>query len=95
MFSVAYAGDAPWNESRFKHERFDKLLVEARSELDEAKRREMYFEMQKIVRDEGGMIVPMFTNYVEAATTKLKFNNISGLFDLDGCRLAERWWFES
>ena len=48
MFSTAYSGDAKWNDTHFKHEHFDKLLKEARAELDEKKRAEMYFETQKI-----------------------------------------------
>jgi peptide/nickel transport system substrate-binding protein len=49
--------------------------------------------MQKIVRDEGSVVIPMFADYVEAATTKLKFDQVAGNWELDGCKLAERWWF--
>ena len=48
MFSTTYQTGVSWNVSRWSHEQFDKLLVEARAELDDAKRRDMYFEMQKI-----------------------------------------------
>jgi len=95
MFSTTYAEGASWNETHWKHERFNKLLKEARAELDEVKRREMYIEMQHIVSDEGGAIIPLFLSYLFAATNKLKFENVSASFDLDGARLAERWWFES
>ena len=40
MFSTAYSGDAKWNDAHWKNERFDKLLKEARVELDEKKRAE-------------------------------------------------------
>ncbi len=60
MFSVAYAADASWNDTACKHERFNKLLVEARATLDEAKRGEMYMEMQKIVNDNNGQVIPVF-----------------------------------
>ncbi len=66
MFSLAYAEGAAWNESHFSHERFNKILIEARAELDDAKRGEMYFEMQKILRDEGGTIIPFFRNFLYA-----------------------------
>ncbi len=42
MFSQVYAKDAPWNDTHWEHERFNRLLVEARAELDEAKRRTLY-----------------------------------------------------
>jgi len=38
MFSTTYAKDAAWNETLWKHDRFNKLLKEARAELDENKR---------------------------------------------------------
>lgn len=93
MFSTAYAADAKWNDSHFKHERFNKLLLEARSELDSAKRREMYVEMQRIVRDEGGVVVPVFNNYLLACNEKLQHGPMLRYADLDGNKLAERWWF--
>ena len=93
MFSTAYAADAKWNETHWKHERFNKLLKAARAELDQAKRREMYVEMQRIVRDEGGAIIYSFGSDLYAATTKLKFENPAANWECDGCRIAERWWF--
>ena len=95
MFSLGYAADAPWNDTHFKHERFNEILVEARAELDEAKRAEMYHEMQQIMRDEGGTIVPMFRNFVYAARTNVMHDDkLSGNWGLDGSRGTERWWFE-
>ena len=42
MFTQAYGAESNWNETYWKHERFNMLLREARAELDEAKRRDMY-----------------------------------------------------
>lgn len=95
MFTTAYAAGANWNDTYWEHERFNKLLVEARAELDEAKRREMYVEMQTIVHNEGGVIVPMFAQYVAAASDKLAHGEIAGNMGTDGMRLHERWWFKS
>ena len=83
------------NESFWKHERFNKLLREARAEIDETKRREMYVELQRIVSDEGGTVIPTIVSYLMAATTKLKFENVSPHFEFDGFLLPERWWFEA
>jgi peptide/nickel transport system substrate-binding protein len=38
MFTTAYQTRAAWNDSFWSNAKFDKLLVEARSELDPAKR---------------------------------------------------------
>ncbi len=95
MFTTAYAKGAAWNDSFWDNERFNKLLVEARSELDDDKRREMYGEMQDIVRTDGGVIVPMFASYVMAHNNKVKTPEVVGAnWTLDGFRAPERWWFE-
>jgi peptide/nickel transport system substrate-binding protein len=93
MFTMAYAAEAPANDMHWKHARFNKLLVEARGELDQNKRKEMYQEMQQIVRDEGGVVIPMIANMVDAASSKVKFNKPAGNQELDGLRICERWWF--
>ena len=93
MFSTAYAADAKWNDTHWQNERFNKLLVAARSELDEAKRAEMYFEMQRIVRDEGGQVIPLLNNYLLACSDKLQHGPMLRYCDLDGNKLPERWWF--
>ncbi|UCH73373.1 MAG: ABC transporter substrate-binding protein [Rhodospirillales bacterium] len=93
MFSTAYAAGVPWNDTYWTHERFNQVLVQARAELDEAKRRQMYFELQKIVSDEGGVVVPMFANYVMGISTKLQHDKLGANWSMDGFRAIERWWF--
>lgn len=94
MFSQVYAADAPWNESHWKNDRFNQLLVAARSEGDDAKRRDMYNEMQRIMHDDGGTVIPVFANYL-AATSKsvVTPEKISGMWAMDGFCAAQRWWF--
>jgi peptide/nickel transport system substrate-binding protein len=94
MFSTCYAGDANWNETYWKHERFNKLLVEARAELDEKKRAEMYYDMQQIVSDEGATVVPMFADIVVVASKNIGYENFGAGLDMDNARGPERWWFK-
>jgi peptide/nickel transport system substrate-binding protein len=94
MFSTAYAKDAAWNDTHWRtNKRFNELLVAARAELDEKKRRDMYVEMQGLVRDDGGVVVPMFAADLSAATDKIKHGKLAVNWELDGMRCAERWWF--
>lgn len=94
VFTLGYAPGADWNESHFKHERFDKLLVEARAELDVKKRAEMYAEMQRILHDEGSVIIPFFRNWIYARRATVAHDaSLTGSWPLDGARGAERWWF--
>ncbi|MGI9310918.1 MAG: ABC transporter substrate-binding protein [bacterium] len=95
MFSTAYAdpATADWNDTEWNHPGFNKLLVAARSELDEDKRRQMYYEMQRIVSDQGATVVPVFNNYVNANSKKVGHEaKMASNWDKDGQRWAERWW---
>jgi peptide/nickel transport system substrate-binding protein len=69
------------------------LLKAARVETDEAKRVSMYKEMQTIVHDDCGEIIPVFPHYIHLANTKLRHGPIAGDREFDGARIAERWWF--
>lgn len=71
MFSTAYLSTADWNDTRFNNEKFDQLLFAARAELDEAKRTQMYADMSTILRDEGGLICPMFNDFVDATSDRV------------------------
>lgn len=95
MFSTAYAKGAAWNDTFWDHSRFNELLVAARAELDEKKRRGMYGEMQQIVSNEGGVVVPMFSADLSAATDKIGHSKLAANWELDGYRAPERWWFKS
>jgi peptide/nickel transport system substrate-binding protein len=93
FLSTVYAEDAMWNETNWSHERFNKLLVAARSELNEDKRREMYYEMQQIIRDEGGALIHVFPSDLMATVDKLKHDKVAANMECDGLKFTERWWF--
>ncbi len=95
MFSTAYAAGAAWNDTFWDNARFNELLLAARAELDEAKRREMYYEMQVILNEDGGAIIPMFANFVFATSADIDTggDEFSSHWDKDGHRWWERWSF--
>ncbi len=93
IFTLGYAPGAAWNDSHFKHERFAALLVEARAELDDSKRAAMYSEMQRILYDEGSVIIPFFRNWIYARRSGIAHDAaLTSSWPLDGARGAERWW---
>ncbi|MGO4622934.1 ABC transporter substrate-binding protein [Ensifer sp. 2YAB10] len=53
-----------WNETHWKRDDFDALVVKAGQTADEAERNKLYRDAQRIVADEGGMILPVFTSVV-------------------------------
>ena len=94
MFTQVYAAEAEWNDTHWKHDKFNQLLVQARAELDSQKRRELYVEMQRIVHNEGGVLLPLFISDVLAHSDKVGTPKVIGNnWELDGLKHAERWWF--
>ena len=70
-FSLAYISGAKWNEAYWKNERFDDLIKTARGTKDGPERKELYCEAQRIMWDEGGSIIPLFTHWLDAISTTL------------------------
>src|SRR3546814_20941912 len=68
MYTTAYYSEADWNDTRFFRPDFDKLLLSARAELDQAKRASLYREMATMVRAEGGELLPTFNAFINAVT---------------------------
>ncbi|MCO6179776.1 ABC transporter substrate-binding protein [Ciceribacter sp. RN22] len=95
LFSLLYASDAPWNESQYKSEKFDKMLVEARGSLDEAKRKTIYGEMQVMVAEEAGTVIPVYISNVDAISGKLKGLEANPLGGQMGYAFAEYVWLEA
>ena len=95
MFSTAYESGVPWNDSQWDEKdsaRFQELLLSARAELDSDTRRQQYGEMQEIMRTEGGTIIPMFANYVQAVNNRIVSpDTVGNLWQMDNARMAERW----
>lgn len=92
MYSVAYQSSADWNDTNFFRPDFDKLLVEAKGELDLAKRKAIYRDMGVLVRDEGGLILPMFNDFIDAIS-----DDIGGYVSdpnaecMNNCALYKTW----
>ncbi len=98
MFSSAYVADTEWNDTAWRTtedaERFNALVIEARAELDQNRRREIYYECQRLIHADGGAIVPMWANHIHALSKKIATpEKVAGNWQNDGNKSAERWWF--
>jgi peptide/nickel transport system substrate-binding protein len=63
--------ESPFNETHWKDPRFIDLIQQARAELDEAKRKEILVEAQTMQYEEGGYIIPYFSNIIDGYSAKL------------------------
>jgi ABC-type transport system substrate-binding protein len=79
----------------WSNEKFNKILGEARSELDAGKRAGMYRELQLLVRDEGGVVIPLFANDVFAISSRIGHGKLADNYECDGRMFFDRWWFAS
>ena len=92
MLSIANVSTAPWNESFWKNERFDKLLVLARGELDQAKRQAMYCEAMGLLHEDGGVGMLGFYNYIDGANDTIQgYEGHPNGFMRNAFMLSELW----
>jgi peptide/nickel transport system substrate-binding protein len=95
MLGVAYKSDAPWNDTHWKNEKFDKLLADARMETGEAKRKEYIWAMQEMLHEDGGAVIPCFRDWLDAHSSKVGGHTPHAGFDFDNGRLAEKAWLKA
>jgi peptide/nickel transport system substrate-binding protein len=90
MLAVAYASDAGWNETNWRRSTFDELLRLAREELDVSKRRTCIWDMQAMIQQDGGAIIPTFADWLDAHSARVQGHTPHTHFDLCNARIAEK-----
>ena len=59
---LAYRTGVPWNESSYSNAEFDRLLSEAEGIIDVDKRREVMAKLERILLDDGPIVLPLWRN---------------------------------
>jgi peptide/nickel transport system substrate-binding protein len=95
MLAVGYKSDAPWNDSAWRVPAFDKLLGEARGELDEGKRKTYIWAMQEMLHSQGGVVIPVFKDWIDAHNVNVGGHTPHNGFDLDNGHICEKAWLKS
>ena len=95
MMSLFFKSDSPTNESGWKNEKFDQLLVAARAETNEAKRTQMYADTQTIIHNEGNIGIPFFMSSLDGRNKKLKGLSPIPLGGMMGYSFAEHVCLEA
>lgn len=70
-FTLTYKSASSWNDTRYRNPKFDKLVEEAAGIVDQEKRRELYHAASLLIHNEGGLINPMFNNFVDGYRSDL------------------------
>lgn len=69
--SIAHSGETAFNETAFVDQRIDDLLAQARAEQDPVKRQELYTQIQTLIAEEGGTILPYWQPSIMATTSNV------------------------
>jgi peptide/nickel transport system substrate-binding protein len=94
ILTDAFTADAAYNESRYRGEELNRLISAARSELDTGLRAEMYRDIQIILRDQGGNIIPAFGQHLFATSSRVQTPGVfARRFEMDDYRGIQNWWF--
>ncbi|MDE1169077.1 MAG: ABC transporter substrate-binding protein [Pseudomonas sp.] len=95
IFSQFFQSSAPWNESGWKNEQFDQLLMLARGETDDAKRSKMYADMQTLVHDHCGIGIPVFISNIDGVDARIKGYGTNPLGGFMGYMFSEQVWLDA
>jgi peptide/nickel transport system substrate-binding protein len=90
MFDAAYTSNSPWNETHWRNPQFDALQRTAKTELDAAKRKQALWEMQSLLHDEGGAIIPAFRDSIDAHSRRVTGHASGSYLDMASGRIAEK-----
>jgi peptide/nickel transport system substrate-binding protein len=95
LFSLFFKSDAPWNASGWNNPQFDQLLLLARAETDEAKRRQLYADMQVLVNQNCGVGIPVFITNLEGYSTRVGGVTSHPIGAFMGYACAEQVWLKA
>ena len=92
MLDIAFAPNAPWNDSLWQSERMGELLKMAKTETDADNRKGIQCEMQTLAHDQSGMIIPIHTNVLDGRSSKIHGIPNLPLGNLGGAEWPEFAW---
>ncbi|WP_237480650.1 ABC transporter substrate-binding protein [Lichenibacterium dinghuense] len=93
QLSQTFISTANWNDTHWRDPKFDKIVTEARVELDDAKRKQMYAEAQHLIADNAGMVCFAVGDYLDGYSKKVMGAKPHPRYDLCDERVAEKTWF--
>ena len=92
-FTQVFGEKSDWNDTNWKVPEFQGLIKQAREEVDNAKRKEMYWKAQEMIADDGGFINFAVTDYLDGYSKKVMGIEPHARYDLNDERIAEKGWF--
>ena len=69
------------------------MILAARSETDTAKRTELYLQIATFVHEEGGLICPMFNDFIDSISDKVAGYAKDPNYEAMGGWASAKTWF--
>jgi peptide/nickel transport system substrate-binding protein len=92
QMAIQFGPGAAWNDTYWNNDRMGELLTASLAETDADKRHAMYCDMQELIHNGSGMVIPAFSNINDGIA-----NNVMGipkvpLGQLGACEWPEFAW---
>lgn len=92
QMAIQFGPGAAWNDTFWNNDRMGELLQKSLAETDPVKRHEMYCEMQTLIHNGSGMVIPAFSNINDAVANNVMNVPKVPLGQLGACEWPEFVW---
>ena len=89
QMAIQFGPGAAWNDTYWHNERMGELLTLSLAETDPVKRHAMYCDMQTLIHEGSGMVIPAFSNINDGIA-----NNVMGIPTVPLGQLGASEWPE-
>lgn len=72
MLEAAYTTRAGTNESAYSNPKLDQMVSSAKRELDASKRKSIMFDIQHLLADDGGSIIPLYVPWIDGVASRVQ-----------------------
>ncbi|RLA26278.1 MAG: ABC transporter substrate-binding protein [Gammaproteobacteria bacterium] len=92
QINIQFAPNGPWNDTHWHNDRMGELLKLSLAELDLVKRHAMYCEMQTLIHEGSGMVIPCFVNVNDGVRNDVMGIPKVPIGPIGGCEWPEFAW---
>ena len=92
QMGIQFGPGAAWNDTFWNNERMGELLALSLAETDPVKRHDMYCEMQTLIHNGSGMVIPAFSNINDGIADNVMGMPTVPLGQLGACEWPEFIW---
>lgn len=95
LLDLGWQSGAKWNETQIKDDRLDALITETRVAVDMGRKKEVFDEIQAILYEKGGNLIPAFGSYLDGKSTAVMGMPSAPTGNFGGFNFADSVWLSS